>query len=293
MRIALDWIPNPMHTGIFVAKHKGWLTVECISPSADKYVVMPAEKVLRGEADFCIGPPEGLIEHYATHSQPQLLAVAPILRENTSAFVARAASGIRSVHDWPGRRYASLDLPFENHILTAISEKAGENAPEIVAPAKLDTWNMLLNGDVDLTWVFLPVEGAEANFRGVPLIIFRPEDYGIPYPPCPVIQTSRNLAEAEPEAVRQLVQALAKGYQFAVDFPEEAATILSLYTEEQPVDAPLLRHMQQAINPYYFLTEEKYYPGQHLEALVNWLHHRQILEQKPDVQKMLFSRPIT
>ncbi|MBD0257895.1 MAG: hypothetical protein ICV83_19445, partial [Cytophagales bacterium] len=57
MKIALDWTPNAMHTGLFVAVHKGWLNLTLFSPSADGYAVMPAERLLRGEVDFCIGPP--------------------------------------------------------------------------------------------------------------------------------------------------------------------------------------------------------------------------------------------
>ncbi len=289
IRIALDWTPNPMHTGIFVAKHKGWLDIQCISPSVDNYAVMPTDKVLRGEADFCIGPPEGLIHHHVTQPNPQLLAVTPILRENTSAFVALPSSGIDSIHDWPGRRYAALELPFEKDLLTAMTEKAGENPPEIFTPAKLDTWKMLLSGETDLTWVFLPVEGAEARFKGIDLTIFRPEAQGIPYPPCPVIQTSCNLAATEPESITHFVETIASGYRFAVDFPEEAADILWEYTED-PAEKSLLLHVQQAINFYYFLTEKKYYPPDHLEAFVDWLHLRGVLAQRPDVTAMLFSR---
>ncbi len=288
MKIALDWTPNPMHTGLFVAQHKGWLDLECVSPSADGYAVMPTEKLLRGDVDFCIGPPEGLIEHHRAVQMPQLLAVAPILQENTSAFVAGPASGIRTVGDWPGKRYAALELPFEKGLLTAVTEGSGENGPTVFAPAKLDTWKMLLAGETDLTWIFLPVEGAEAAYEGIPLTVFRPEAFGIPYPPCPMIHTRRTFAQAEPGAVGHFLEGATRGYRFAADYPEEAAQILARYLEE-PVPPGKLNYIQRAVNPYYYLTGGPLtYPPAALAAYVNWLWQRGLLEKPLDAGAMVW-----
>jgi NitT/TauT family transport system substrate-binding protein len=254
---------------------------------------MPTDKVLRGEADFCIGPPEGLIHHHLTSPDPQLMALVPILKENTSAFAAREDSGIRMVHDWAGKRYAALDLPFEKGGLTAITERAGENPPEIFMPAKLDTWKMLLSGEADLTWIFIPIEGAEAEFDGQRLTLFRPEEYGIPYPPCPVIQTSRRLAEADPQAIRYLLREASRGYRFAADYPEEATRILSRYTEEK-VHLEKLHYIQKAVNPYYYLIGltggALQYPAEALELYVNWLWARGLFDKKPAIDRMLWAQ---
>jgi hypothetical protein len=96
MKIALDWTPNPMHTGLFGAKHKGWLDLECVSPSADGYAVMPTEKLLRGDVDFCIGRRKD--------------------SSNTTCAVQTAATAGRSAdpagetlrRSWPGRHRASV-----------------------------------------------------------------------------------------------------------------------------------------------------------------------------------------
>jgi NitT/TauT family transport system substrate-binding protein len=290
MKIALDWTPNPMHTGLFVAKHKGWLDLECVSPSADGYAVMPTDKLLRGEVDLCIGPPEGLIEHHCTARTPQLLAVAPILRENTSAFVAGPASGIRTVADWAGKRYAALELPFEKGLLTAITERSGENGPEVFAPAKLDTWKLLLTGETDLTWIFLPIEGAEAAYERVPLTVFRPEEFCVPYPPCPVIHTNSGFARAEPGAISYFLEEAARGYRFAAEYPEEAAQILSQYVEE-PIPPLKLDYIQRAVNPYYYLAGgPSVYPPAALAAYVDWLWQRGLLERQPDAGTMIWQQ---
>jgi ABC-type nitrate/sulfonate/bicarbonate transport system substrate-binding protein len=279
-----------MHTGLFVARHKGWLDLDYVSPSADGYAVMPTDKLLRGEVDWCIGPPEGLIEHHCTVPTPQLLAVAPILQENTSAFAAGSASGIRTVRDWAGKRYAALELPFEKGLLTAMTEGSGENGPEVFSPAKLDTWKMLLAGETDLTWIFLPIEGAEAAYEGVPLTVFRPEEFGIPYPPCPVIHTSAGFAQADPSAIRYFLEGAARGYRFAADYPEEAAQILARYVEE-PIPPQKLAYIQRAVNPYYYLAEGALgYPQAAMGAYIDWLWQRALLERRPDAGFMIWQQ---
>jgi hypothetical protein len=37
-----------MHSGLYIAKAKGWLDIDFISPSVDDYSVMPSEKVVSG-----------------------------------------------------------------------------------------------------------------------------------------------------------------------------------------------------------------------------------------------------
>jgi ABC-type nitrate/sulfonate/bicarbonate transport system substrate-binding protein len=279
-----------MHTGLFVAKHKGWLELMCISPSTDGYAVMPSSKLLQGEVHFSIGPPEGLIEHHQLADRPQLLAVVPILRKNTSAFVAGSKSGIRTVAQWAGKRYAALELPYEKGLLTAVTEANGENGPDVFAPAKLDTWKMLLDGETDLTWIFLPIEGTEAAYEGIPLTVFRPEEFGIPYPPCPVIQTNRNFAEAEPAGVEHFLEMAVRGYRFAVDYPEEAAKILGRYMEEE-LHPRKLSYIQKAVSPYYYLAGwESGYPRGALAVYTDWLWSRGLLTKRLDADIMLWKQ---
>ena len=66
VRLALDWTPNTVHTGILVALSKGFYTdagidLHLINPADDNYATTPAEKVLSNNADIAICPSEFII----------------------------------------------------------------------------------------------------------------------------------------------------------------------------------------------------------------------------------------
>lgn len=291
MKIALDWTPNVMHSGLYIAKGKGWIDLEFISPSVDDYAVMPSEKVISGEAEFSIGPPESLIHHHLENEQTQLLTLGPILHKNTSVFAALEKKNIRTLRDWSGKTYAALGIAYEEALVQQILQQGGNIPMHFSHPLKLDTWKMLQAGETDLTWIFLPVEGAEATYKDIGLTIFRPEDFGIPYPACPLIYTSRNFAEAVPDAVIQFMKAVQKGYQYAVDYPEEAVMYLRKGSENNWIeDGRLLLHCQKAINPFFLDKDKKWGRLQEtsLSAYVNWLFDNQIITRKPDVEKMVY-----
>lgn len=290
MKIALDWVPNVMHSGLYIAKGKGWIDLEFISPSVDDYSVMPSEKVISGEAEFSIGPPESLILHHIENEQTQLLALGPILYKNTSAFAALQDRNIRTLHNWSGKTYAALGIAYEEALIQHIIQQAGNIPMHITHPLKLDTWKMLQAGETDLTWIFLPVEGAEASYKNTPLTIFKLEDFGIPYPACPFIYTSRNFAEAVPDSVAEFIKAVEKGYQYAVDYPEEAVMYLRKGSENTWIEDPcLLLHCQKAISPFYLDGDKKWGNlNNSLSAYINWLFEKQIIAKKLDIEKMIY-----
>lgn len=296
MKIALDWTPNVMHAGLFLAKAKGWLEADFISPVLDDYMIMPSEKVLTGMADFCIGPPETVISHHLTYKNPQLLIVAPILQSNTSAIVARKDRNIQSISDWDGKSYAALDIPFEKELLHFILQKSGNGGIlHTTNPLKLDTWKLLQNGEADLTWIFMPVEGAEAQYKELDLQVFKLEEFGIPYPPCPLIQTSRNLAEADPGAIEHLLEAAQRGYQYAIDYPEEAVTYLRQQSELNWIeDVRLLLHCQKAIAPFYLNIHGQWGKMNFapLTAYVRWLHSENIISREIDSHSLFYTSVI-
>lgn len=292
MKIALDWTPNVMHTGLFVAKSKGWLDLDFVSPAVDEYTVMPSDKVASNLVDFSIGPPESLISHYLDSEHPQLLALAPILYQNTSALAALQENNIDTLQKWAGKTYAALGIPFEQQMIMEITRQfSGEIHVHVTSPMKLNTWAMLQHGETDLAWISLPVEGAEAAYKEIPLTIFRLEDFGIPYPPCPIIKTSRNLAEADPQAIVSFLREARRGYQYAVDYPEEAVSILRKNSENNWIEDPrLLLHCQKEINKYFLNSHTPWgvMPEQSLHKYVDWLYDKNIISSKPDANRMIY-----
>lgn len=61
LRIALDWTPNTLHTGLYLAVHQNLyrsagLDVQLVSPAADNYSSTPAKKLFAGDVDLAVSP---------------------------------------------------------------------------------------------------------------------------------------------------------------------------------------------------------------------------------------------
>jgi ABC-type nitrate/sulfonate/bicarbonate transport system substrate-binding protein len=138
LTVALDWTPNTNHTGLYVAKAKGWfaeagLDVLLKSPldfegsysgelntDAEKDFPTPCGKVAAGAADFAMNSPEGCIGWNTPppgSARPKLRAVAAMLQAQTSAIVTLKSSGLDRPAKLDGKVYASYAARYEGRIV--------------------------------------------------------------------------------------------------------------------------------------------------------------------------------
>jgi len=80
---------------------------------------------------------------------------------------------------------------------------------------------------IDFSWIFQAWTGIEAQLKNMPLnyISLRDENQVFDYY-TPVLITSENKIAQNPELIRKFMQATAKGYQYSIDNPDQAAAIL-------------------------------------------------------------------
>lgn len=114
--VALDWTPNTNHTGLYVARSKGYyrdagLEVQLQSPHQDDYKATPSSRLAKGEALFALVPSETLISHHTwpepRDSKPRIVAVGAVLQDDTSAIVCLKSSGLERPAQLDGIVYAS------------------------------------------------------------------------------------------------------------------------------------------------------------------------------------------
>ncbi|HEX3362323.1 MAG TPA: ABC transporter substrate-binding protein, partial [Solirubrobacterales bacterium] len=65
-------------------------------------------------------------------------------------------------------------------------------------------------------------EAVEAKRQGIPLRVFKVDEFGAPRYPELVLTTTRKELEAEPELVEDMVQATTEGYEFTEKNPSKA-----------------------------------------------------------------------
>lgn len=83
----LDWTPNTNHTGLYVAKEKGYFKQEGL----DVNIVKPGETgadqlVASGKAEFGVGYQEGITQ--ARIQGVPIVSIAAIIQHNTSGFAS-------------------------------------------------------------------------------------------------------------------------------------------------------------------------------------------------------------
>jgi ABC-type nitrate/sulfonate/bicarbonate transport system substrate-binding protein len=246
----LDWVPNTNHTGIYVAKEKGFFEEEGL----DLTIIEPAMEgalqiVAAGKADFGIASQTSVT--IARSTDIPVVSIAAVIQEHTSGFASPVEKEITSPEDFEGKTYGGWGGAEEEAILNSVLTSHD------VEPATVD--NVIVGSadffantkrDIDFQWIFYGWTGIEAEVRGedIHMIYLKDIDPVFNYY-SPVLFSSNAVIEEKPELVEKFMRAVSRGYEFAIEHPEEAAEILIAATPE--TNAELIRASQDWLSPRY------------------------------------------
>lgn len=285
IKVALDWTPNTNHTGLYAAKDLGYyeeagLDVEIVSPGAAGADTM----VTSGEAAFGISAQEALT--LARLQKVPLVSIAAIIQHNTSGFAAPKDRNITSPKDFEGKTYGGWGSPAEEAAMKAIMDPEGGDVKKVklVNIGEADYFTAVKR-DIDFAWIFYAWTGVEAELRGEPLDMLYLKDYApeLDYY-TPVLTTSEKVIAENPELVKAFLQATSKGYQYAIDNPEEAAAILTKAVPD--LDPELVLASQKWLSPKY-KDDAARWGEQKAEIWQNyadWMYNLKLLEQPLDAE---------
>jgi len=252
VKFLLDWVPNTNHTGIFVAKAKGYfkeagLDVDIIQPGE----VYPEAAVVSGTADFGISFQE--IVTLARADAIPIVSIAAVIQHNTSGFASPAALKVTSPAGFEGLRYGSFASAFEAPTLTSLMKNAGGGFSElkIVETGFSDPLALIAAKQIDLAWIFYGWQGFQAQQQGIPLNVVMMKDYfnSVPDYYTPLVITSEDTIAKKPGLVKAFMKALSRGYDFSVKNPSQAAEIL--LDEVPELDSATVKASQNWISQQY------------------------------------------
>ena len=261
IRLALDWTPNTNHTGFYVAMANGYyrdagLTLDIVSPEADKYKSTPARRLAQGDVDLAIVPSESIVSFHTTTPAIPLVAIAAVLARDASAIVTLHQRGIERPAQLDGKVYGSYGARFEDDLIRQmIRNDGGRGVIATHKPTRLNLWQALLTNEIDAAWIFLPWEGIQADLDDVKLNRFLLDDYEIPYGYSPLIATRQDIIDQKPDVLSRFIEATGAGFLFAVKQPDEAARLL-IETAKHPTlaDHGFVELSQQTVSEYYLDT---------------------------------------
>ena len=277
----LDWVPNTNHTGIFVTEANGYfedagLDVRIIQPGE----VYPEAAVIGGSADFGISFQEQVI--LARAASVPIVSIAAVLQHNTSGFASLTELNVTSPKDFEGLRYGAYGNPFETPTLKVLMECAGGDFDklEIVNTGYADPLALIAEKKTDLAWIFYAWQGFQAEQQGIDIDVVMMKDWFdcIPDYYTPVVIASEDTISNRPDVVRAFTGALSRGYEFAVQNPDEAADLLIAAVPE--LDPELVKASQNWISQYYRAEAPRW--GEQKESIwrgyADWMVKNDILQ---------------
>jgi ABC-type nitrate/sulfonate/bicarbonate transport system substrate-binding protein len=252
--VALDWTPNTNHVGLYVARGKGFYAEAGLDVEILPYADTAAGTLVSSRvADFGIAGAIGFFTHRAAGAD--LKAVYAVVQTETGRLVFNAdRTDIRSPKDLDGKTYGGFGSNWEKALIGAlIRHDGGEGAFETVTLG-ISAYEALANGAVDFTLEVYTWEGVKAELEGRRQRAFRYADYGVPDQHTTFIASSEAYLAANPDAAAAFLKASRRGYAYAVESPDEAATILVDANKDMLSDPALIRASLKALVDGHYLA---------------------------------------
>lgn len=278
----LDWTPNTNHTGIYVAKEKGYfkeagLDVEIVQPPEDGAEVLAAS----GKAQFAMSFQDSLAPAFSGENRLPVTAVAAVIQHNTSGIISRKGEGMDRPKGMEGKKYATWDLPIEKATIRDVVESDGGDFHKVtlIPSTVTDEVTALQTKSVDAIWIFYAWAGVKTELEGMETDFFAFADLN----PAldfytPVIIANNEFLEREPDTARAFLEAVSRGYADAAREPEEAADILCKAAPE--LDLELVKASQLYLAGRYQADAGKwgYISPERWNAYYSWLNDHGLTE---------------
>lgn len=253
VKLVLDYTPNTNHTGIYVAKEKGYykdqgLDVEIVQPSDGDADTLLAT----GKADFSITYQENVTYALTRDKDPlPIKAIATINQHNTSGFASPVAKNIKTPKDFEGKTYGGWGSPSEEAIIKLAMEKNGADFSKLkTVDIGQDDFLTATKNRIDFAWIFEGWDRVNADLKNEKLnyIAIKDIDPALDYY-TPVIATSNEHIKNDSEMVKKFMKATSDGYDFAIENPKDSADILLKAAPE--LDKKLVYASQDFLSKQY------------------------------------------
>ena len=286
--LCLDWTPNTNPTGFYVALQKGYykdagLNVSIVQPPENG----ATEACSAGQAQFAIDAQDTIASAFTSATPMQVTAVAALLQHNTSCVMSKKGAGIDRPKGLEGKTYLTWDSPIELAMLENVVKADGGDWSKVkrIPNTVTDEAQDVKQNPDHAIWVFDGWGGVNAQVNNVEVDKFFFKDLNPTFDYyTPILIANNDLIKNDPETVKAFLSATKKGYEYAIENPDEAAQILidgddtgSLKGSEE-----LVKASQKYMVDQYIADAPKwgYIDPARWNAFYNWLGEEKIVEEK-------------
>ncbi len=283
LTFVLDWTPNTNHTGVYVAQAEGYfkeagVEVDIIQPPEDGAALL----VAGGGAQFGVDFQDSLAPAFAGDNPLPVTAVAGIIQHNTSGLISLKEQEIDSPKKMEGHTYATWNLDTEQAILKYVMEQDGGDFSKLdMIPSTVTDVVTALETDVDLIWIYYAWDGVAAQVKGLETnyISLADLDEALDYY-SPVIIANNDFLKQHPDQAKAFLTAVKKGYEFAIENPQEAAEIFCEAVPE--LDPEMVQKSQEWLANQYQGDAVSWgvIDGSRWDGFYQWLFDNDVIDQE-------------
>lgn len=222
--LQLKWQHQFQFAGYIAAKEKGFyhdvgLDVTIHQRTPDIEVI---DEVVKGNAQYGIGG-MGILAHYANGAP--IKALAAIFQHDALVFLSKADSGIVSPYEIAGKRVMFDSSTGNDAVLRVLLDDAGMSYNDITIVPQDFAIESLSNGQVDVMSAYITSQPFEFRQKSEAINIINPQNYGFDFYG-DLLFTSVEELKNHPGRAERMLQASLKGWDYALQHPEEIIQII-------------------------------------------------------------------
>ncbi|AOZ72319.1 hypothetical protein BK816_02555 [Boudabousia tangfeifanii] len=258
VRFTMSWTANNNQTGVFVAQQKGWfkeagIDLEVLPYSGQR----PTEVISAGAADSGDTNAEAVLNAYI-NKMPVTMVHNTQQKPSYGILYLTDNQSIKSAKDLDGKKYADWGSgTIRQMVIDAVKNDGGKGQIETVNLAGPDAYTALNEGRVDFTTGFFTVEGLRAKAEGKPYTYLPFGQFQVPANPADIgIVLSNDFISKHPQAAEAFTKTVQKGYDYALEHPEESAELLVKANPDAKLDPELTKKIQEDLSRDYWRDAE-------------------------------------
>ncbi len=286
--VAMDGWDSAETVSMLMAEKRGYfrklrISPVTLSPVSPKLTI---PDVVKGQD--AIGVAHGPEAVAARDKGAPIVIVGNVLQQSTAAFIWTKESGIEGIADLKGKTVAIPGLSFQSSFLINVLTEGGLSESDVnVISVGNDLVPALLKGRADAIFGgSAEVEGVNLASHGQEPVVTPVTELGLPDYDELVLVARRDVAESNPQLMKDFAKAVARGAYAATDKPEEATEALVASGESDPEISPSAME-EQVKATVGKLSDSGYVDPARFQHLIDWMFENEMIRQAYPVQALL------
>lgn len=241
--LQLKWFHQFQFAGYYAAKEKGFydevgLDVEIRQRDLKQNNI---QQVIDNEAQYGIA--DSILFLYKQRKEPVVI-VSPIFQHSANVLLGRKDSKISSVYDLDNKNMLFYPNDADGFAILALLKKFDQK-PSLSRIRSINDHKKLINKEIDLMPAYITNEPFFFKQKGLEVNIINPMNYGIDIYG-DMLFTNKQEALNHPQRVKKFKEASLKGWEYALENPEEIIELIrKKYNSNKTLDH--LRYEAKAI----------------------------------------------